>query len=74
MCSPSDAFTRRCADAPAETREIASARACATPDDLLQVLRQTIDAIVARATDAQPDRRYQSAAALAEAARISLAR
>jgi serine/threonine protein kinase len=74
MCSPSDAFTRRCTDAPAETREIASARACATPDDLLQVLRQTIDAIVARATDAQPDRRYQSAAALAEAARISLAR
>jgi serine/threonine protein kinase len=74
ICPPSDAYARACTESPTDARAIARARGCSDTDELLQVLRQTIDAIVARATDAQPDRRDHSAAALAKAVRDSASR
>ena len=51
---------------PVAMRHIAESRAFRSPAELLRALRGDIEAIVAKATMPEPDRRYRSAEAMAE--------
>ena len=62
---PSRLFASVSADDPAIAAQIASARGFRSAKDLQRALVGDIDAIVARATMPEPERRYQSAEAMA---------